>query len=411
MSAFKLTLHSADSTLDGICRRLEIPSARIAYRWADRDPEDSSTDLHLWDCGGPFCGPDALDVESEHKHLLLLNPDELEAFCRRFPGAAPAVLLRPFDQAGLAQAVERCVARINARQGDDGRRADRDELLGFLLLAGLKLQDQNARRMNFLARALHDFRTPLMTAEGYSGLLMEGSLGPLDAEQSATLRRIQQSLRRSLKLTANMFQLGLGQTDRDRPCLEPGDITERIHQAILELAPAARARGIEITPDLQPCPDLLFDGDLIEQAVLNLLENACRFAPRHSVVEVYGRSVHWEFANFHMEGADSLWYRPAATNGRANAYRLAVRDSGPRVPVERLASLFDHDFGPSSSQDRSGQGLGLATCKMIIDAHKGELTAESGERGVQLSFVLPILHPEDPSRDARAGRTSFIGVA
>jgi signal transduction histidine kinase len=249
-----------------------------------------------------------------------------------------------------------------------------------------------------------------MAAEGYCGLLIDGSLGPVGSEQAATLQRVQHGLRRLLKLATSTFQLGLGQADRDRPCLEPGDITELIHQAIFEMAPVARSRGVEIAPNLQPCPDLLFDGDLIEQAVLGLLENAYRFSPRHSVVEVYGRPLHWEFANFHVEASDSRWYRPAADNGRPNAYRLDVRDSGARVPADRLAVLFEHDLGPGGSQDRSGQGLGLATCKMIIAAHKGELAAESGERGVQLSFVLPFLRPDDPPPDASIGRASFIGV-
>jgi signal transduction histidine kinase len=411
MHRLRLSLHSSDSALDGLCRRLEVPSTQIEYHWADRDSEHCSADLHVWDCDGS-CGPvDVLEPGSEHRHLFLLNPDELQSLCRRFPGSAPAVLLRPITEASLVQAVERCIERGIARSSEDRRRADRDELLRFLLLAGLKLQDQNSRRMNCLARALHDLRTPLMAAEGYCGLLIEGSLGPLSSEQAATLRRVQQGLRRMLKLATSMFQLSLGQTDREKPRLEPGDIAVRIHQAICEMAPVARSRAVEIAPDVQPCPDLLFDGDLIEQAVLSLLENACRFSPRHSVVEIHGRPVHCDFANFLLEAADSRWYRPALNNGRPNAYRFEVRDSGARVPADRLAVLFEHDLGPGGSQDRSGQGLGLATCKMIIAAHKGELTAESGERGVQLSFVLPFLRPVDPPPGAGVGRASFIGVA
>jgi two-component system sensor histidine kinase KdpD len=67
-----------------------------------------------------------------------------------------------------------------------------------------------------------------------------------------------------------------------------------------------------------------------------------------------------------------------------------VRDSGPRIPREHLANLFEEDTSSTGGSDRSGGGLGLAICKMILHAHEGRVWAENSESGACFSFVLPL---------------------
>jgi signal transduction histidine kinase len=89
----------------------------------------------------------------------------------------------------------------------------------------------------------------------------------------------------------------------------------------------------------------------------------------------------------------------AGTAGKGNpqeapgAYRVDVSDSGPGIAPEYLPTIFEEYVSYGDPQDRSGGGLGLAICKMIVRAHSGEIWAEVGGPGTTFSFVLPCNRP------------------
>ena len=86
----------------------------------------------------------------------------------------------------------------------------------------------------------------------------------------------------------------------------------------------------------------------------------------------------------------------------ANAYRIDVHDSGCGVPSEHTESIFEEFTTYAGGQDRSGGGLGLAICRMAIDAHRGRIWAESTGAGTQFSFVLP--YPDAARKDRLASK-------
>jgi two-component system clock-associated histidine kinase SasA len=73
-----------------------------------------------------------------------------------------------------------------------------------------------------------------------------------------------------------------------------------------------------------------------------------------------------------------------------NSYRIDIRDSGPQIPAEYIGKIFEEYTSYVGSQDRSGGGLGLAICRMIIHAHEGRVWMENTEYGPMFSFVLPV---------------------
>ncbi|HSW48527.1 MAG TPA: ATP-binding protein, partial [Bryobacteraceae bacterium] len=75
--------------------------------------------------------------------------------------------------------------------------------------------------------------------------------------------------------------------------------------------------------------------------------------------------------------------------GPDDAYRIDIRDFGPPIPPESLTSVFDLSADCGGGYDRSEGGLELAMCKLILEAHKGELSVESGESGTVFSVILP----------------------
>jgi signal transduction histidine kinase len=73
-----------------------------------------------------------------------------------------------------------------------------------------------------------------------------------------------------------------------------------------------------------------------------------------------------------------------------NSFRVDIRDSGPGIPAAHVVRIFEEYTSYSGGQDRSGGGLGLAICRMILEQHRGRVWAESHTAGAVFSFVLPV---------------------
>ena len=70
---------------------------------------------------------------------------------------------------------------------------------------------------------------------------------------------------------------------------------------------------------------------------------------------------------------------------------------GDEIPVEHIGKIFE-EYAPVSSQDRSGGGLGLAICRMIIQSHEGRVWMENTDYGPRFSFVLPVYSAKSAPR-------------
>jgi signal transduction histidine kinase len=353
-------------------------------------------DLFIWDCDSDVDLPSQLDFEQEHQNLFLVSRKKMAALRERIPMAAVAILLKPVNKATLRAFLEQAVARHERNRSSDvdSLRADRDEILQCLLHANLKLQEYDQDRTNFLARAVHDFRAPLTAIDGYCGLILGQQLGPITDEQHEVLERMQHSIKRLSRMATAMFQLSVGRQIEKRPNLQKGEIETCINQALHEVTPFSDAKHIHLTSQLMSSPQALhFDREQIEQVLINLLDNACKFTPKYGSIEVRGYPYFWE---------RRAKFKTALTNGERrtsrlqapNSFRVDIRDSGPGVPLDNLEKIFEEYTSYSGGQDRSGGGLGLAICKFILNLHQGQVWAECGESGSVFSFVLPFVQQE-----------------
>jgi signal transduction histidine kinase len=201
-----------------------------------------------------------------------------------------------------------------------------------------------------------------------------------------------------------MFELSIGRMLSDEPRLEAGDIGGCVEQAVYEIMPSADARDIEVTVHTTPpAAPMLFDASQIEQVLANLLDNACKFTPIQGTIEVRGYPVSWPFRPFRVPGGDGYFHVSHPTGEGPNGYRVDVHDSGPGIPPECLGRIFQQTVSYAGSQDRSGTGLGLATCRMIMAAHHGEVFAESRGEGATFSLVLPFIRREAADELLRDG--------
>jgi two-component system clock-associated histidine kinase SasA len=127
----------------------------------------------------------------------------------------------------------------------------------------------------------------------------------------------------------------------------------------------------------------------IEQVLMNLLDNACKFTPKGGSIKIKGYPFFWERRVAHQSFAPVTEHR-CRDSRSPNSYRIDICDSGPQIPAEHIGKIFEEYTSYVGSQDRSGGGLGLAICRMIIHAHEGRVWMENTEYGPMFSFVLPV---------------------
>ncbi len=300
-------------------------------------------------------------------------------------GAPASILLKPLHAVALR-------SMLTHRRDAAGGGAGREDLLQYMLQANFKLQEFDQDRTNFLARAVHDFRAPLTALHGYCGLLLQQQVGALNPSQTELLERMQHSVKRLSRMAAGMFELSVGKQVERKPRLEAVDVERCVQQALHDVLPLADEKQIAVSVQIEPPATApRWEGAQIEQVLVNLFENACKFTPRFGAIEVRGAE-----ATMHAEaGVAGGAGIPGGARGGIPAYRIDVRDTGSGVQREFLPLIFEEYTSYSGGKDRSGGGLGLAICRMIVTAHGGNIWAASPEDGcgATFSFVLPLYEP------------------
>lgn len=395
-----IILVSEDQELRKLCSDVLNEFPDLDWRLTAATPADcpADADFYIWDDNGRVTPLPHLDPNWS-RHLFVIHRDDIARCRARLDESAPAILLKPVTRACLAAFLGIAAAAVQDRlETATSLRADRDEILQCLIQSNLQIQRYDQDRTNFLARAVHDFRAPLMTANGYCGLLLSEALGPETEEQKEVLRRMQHSIKRLSVMASAMFELSLGRQVKKEPQLRRADIRECAEQALHEIAPLADGKRISVSLHLEAETGFLFiEPGQIEQVLINILDNACKFTPRSGDIEIRGYPFFWERRRAHT--APPQIERRVHSSHEPNSYRVDIRDSGPRIPEEHLSKIFEEYTSYAGGADRSGGGLGLAICKMILSSHGGRVWAENSASGPRFCFVLPVRPTEKAPAD------------
>jgi len=396
------------------CRVLLEETASGEYELAS-SPHGSGlqeADFYIWDFR-PEYFTHGLQPQIAARSLFLLEPRMLDGFRRVLGSSRASVVLKPVRAAALRPFLEHIAGSKSVAHHESemvstvsGQSSEADDLLERLLHANLRLQEHEQARTNSLARAMHDFRVPLTALNGYCGLLLGQGMGLMSPSQMDLIRRMQHSVKRLTRLAEAMLELSMGQLAKGELAIEEADIEGSIAQAVHEVALHAQEKQIRIETSVErPSEPLSFDTGKIERVLINLLENSCKFTPRQGTIHLSAYSTNWD-------GLAHRSVRAPKTAGdsalMANAYRIDVRDSGCGVPREQAESIFEEFTSYAGGRDRSGGGLGLAICRMAVDAHRGRIWAESNGEGTQFSFVIP--YP-NAVRKARQGAKHAVAGA
>jgi two-component system sensor histidine kinase GlrK len=148
---------------------------------------------------------------------------------------------------------------------------------------------------------------------------------------------------------------------------DKADIIPLIHKAVMEIEPLAMAKGIDLEIGaVNDLPSVKMDSERMLQVLRNLIGNAVKFTPQKGRVKISSRII-----------GENL--------------EVSVIDTGPGIPEEDLATVFDKFYQAShtGSYKIKGTGLGLAIVKHIIAAHGGRIWVES-EQGLGSSFIFAL---------------------
>jgi two-component system sensor histidine kinase KdpD len=248
---------------------------------------------------------------------------------------------------------------------------ERAQLAADLEAARLHGQTEELRSA-LLASVSHDLRTPLTAMRGSidSLLALGEQIPPADRRELLEGTRDEaERLDRYIQNLLDMTRLGHGGLKLARDWVAPADI---VASAVQRLRPVLAPLQVELQVPAE-LPLLYAHAALIEQALVNVLENAARFSPARGRLRVSIASDEGEL-------------------------RFAVSDQGPGIPQAEREKIFDM-FYTAARGDRGGQGtgLGLAICQGMVGAHGGKVTVGEGldGRGATLTLHLP-LHAQPP---------------
>ncbi len=222
-------------------------------------------------------------------------------------------------------------------------------------------------RSSILSALSHDLRTPLTAMVGLADSLF--LIKPaLPATALETAQALHEQAARLAGLVGNlldMARLNAGEVTLRR---EWQPLEEVVGAGIKLLGNALAEHPVKVVL-AKDLPLLHFDAVLIERVLCNLLENAAKYSPAGSVIELLA--------------------------GRKEAaVEIMVLDHGAGFPAHRREELFNMFVRGQTESGKPGTGLGLAICKAIVEAHGGEIRADNRpEGGACVSFTLPLGNP------------------
>ncbi len=229
------------------------------------------------------------------------------------------------------------------------------------------LRESERLRAGLTNMLIHDLRNPLSALMGALELLKMTGDGRMSDEQAELLRYAQESGERLLQLINTMLDLARMEAGRFEPTWEQVEIAPLLEEAVEEaqLSAGLEEQHIELRVE-EDLPPLLCDGQLLQRVLGNLLSNAIKYTPTGGTIIVQVRRED-----------DNL--------------RFDVIDQGPGIPATYREIIFDKFSQVRRSDMRRGTGLGLAFCKMAVEALGGRIWVESEEgEGSTFSFLIPL---------------------
>jgi signal transduction histidine kinase len=225
-------------------------------------------------------------------------------------------------------------------------------------------KELDSLRDDLTAMIYHDLRSPLGNIVS-SLELLSGMIGNDESVRSILGIAVNSTerIQRLVNSLLDINRLESGQSVETLQSMKPGKLIE---SAIKDVLPSADGRRQQIKTELAgDLPSVFVDAEMIRRVIINLLENAVKFSHAETAIEV-----------------------GAARNG--SYVQFWVKDSGPGIPANARERIFEKFARLKGKDVPSGLGIGLAFCRLAVQAHGGRIWVESEDgQGSKFIFTLP----------------------
>lgn len=246
--------------------------------------------------------------------------------------------------------------------------------------ANSKLLELDRLKSMFIASMSHELRTPLNSIIGFSSIIRDEWIGPVNREQKENLDTIQRSGKHLLSLINDVIDVSKIEAGRIETRFEEFDLFDLLTEAVQYVERDLRDKGLELHLDLIH-HTLCSDKRRLLQCVINLLSNAVKFTELGSV------SVSSTVLNDERDALEQ-----SSTEKTFPLIEISIEDSGIGIAVEDISRLFEAFVRLESPLRTTAPGTGLGlylTKKLVVDVLCGDIFCNS-ELGVGSTFTLRI---------------------
>ncbi|MDB5080070.1 MAG: hypothetical protein JWP00_1994 [Chloroflexi bacterium] len=263
-------------------------------------------------------------------------------------------------------------------------------------------------RDDFISMLVHDLRSPLTSIIGgielVSSLMDEVAPDENIERQHEFMEQVSRNCYNLLELINALLEVSRLEAGRMPLHLETTNLEELITGSISQIIITAKDKQVSINVDLPVQPiHIRVDSEKMRRVIVNLLSNAIRYSTSGTEIDIVAqveevirrRGTTTALDPSVLRRGSTAFLRDQsrvaeASGGQLKALLLSIRDQGPGIPAASLERIFEKFTQlPQVSKNRSGTGLGLALCKLVVETHGGRIWAES-EPGQGSTFYFSI---------------------
>jgi signal transduction histidine kinase len=271
---------------------------------------------------------------------------EVGAFDEAVAAGGDDFILKPFRPSEL-------VGRIHTAMRLRRMAAEHDVLSVELRRQRDEMVRLQLHKEQLAAFLVHDLKNPVHVIELNAQRVLRNPAADARSRDAATT--IHDTTRALMRMITNLLDIEKADAGQLAPARVVVDVRELVAAAAAELTTAAAAATVQLETTIEVASARV-DRDLVHRVLVNLIENAIRHSPEGSTVAVTARTT------------------PAGVE-------LRVSDRGAGVPEHRRASVFERFVTEGEASMRTNRGLGLAFCKIAVEAHGGQIWIEDAGPG------------------------------